>query len=275
VRTWLITGCSSGIGRELARAVVAHGDTVIATARSINAVRDLAEEAPEAVLAVGLDVTDPAQVDRAVEQTLRRFGRVDVLVNNAGRGYRSAVEEAPDDDITGLFETNFLGAVRMIRAVLPGMRSRRSGAIVNVSSIAARLAPIASGYYAASKAALEAVSGSLGKEVRPLGISVTTVRLGAFRTAFGGAALTQPACEIDDYADTAGRRRKDRDTFHGTEKGDPARAARAILAALADPNPPGLLLLGNDALASFDGLAEAERAEVARWLDLSASTDFT
>jgi NAD(P)-dependent dehydrogenase (short-subunit alcohol dehydrogenase family) len=273
MRSWLITGCSSGIGRALAQAVIATGDNVVVTARSVDAVRDLAEAAPQSVLAVTLDITDPAQVETAVAQALARFGQIDVLVNNAGRGYRSAVEEATDEDITGLFEANFLGAVRLLRAVLPEMRRRRSGAIVNVSSIAATVHPIASGYYGATKAALEAVSGSLEKEVQALGISVTTVRLGGFRTGFGGAKLAQSAHQIDDYAETAGRRRTEHDTYYGTEGGDPAKAATAIIAAVTSPTPPSVLLLGNDALGSFGRLAEAERAEVEQWRELSAGTD--
>ena len=273
MKTWLITGCSSGIGRALAQAVIERGDNAVVTARNRDAVGDLAEAAPQTVLALALDVTDPAQVNAAISQAMVRFGQVDVLVNNAGRGYRSAVEEATDADVTSLFEANFLGAVRMIRATLPDMRRRRSGAIVNVSSIAARVHPVASGYYGATKAALEAVSGSLGQEVRPLGISVTTVRLGAFRTGFGGAVLSQSADEIADYADTAGRRRKERDTYHGTEKGEPAKAAAAIITAVNAPKPPSVLLLGTDALGSFDRLAGSERAEVDQWRTLSASTD--
>ncbi len=273
MRTWLITGCSSGIGRALAQTVIANGDNVVVTARNRAAVAELAEAAPRGVLAVALDVTDPAQVDDAVAQALARFGQIDVLVNNAGRGYRSAVEEATDEDVTSLFESNFLGPVRLVRTVLPDMRRRRSGAIVNISSIAARVHPIASGFYGATKAALEAMSGSLDKEVRPLGINVITVRLGAIRTGFGGAALGQSVTEIADYADTAGRRRKERDTYHGTERGDPAKAAAAIITAVTATSPPSLLLLGNDALGSYERLAETERAEVEQWRRLSASID--
>jgi NAD(P)-dependent dehydrogenase (short-subunit alcohol dehydrogenase family) len=273
VKTWLITGCSSGIGRALAQAVIAGGDNVVVTSRKIDAVSDLAQATPSSALAASLDVTDPDQVDAAVAAAVERFGQVDVLVNNAGRGYRSAVEEATDDDITALFDANFLGGVRMIRAVLPDMRRRRSGAIVNVTSIAATVHPIASGFYGATKAAMEAVSGSLQKEVGPLGIDVMTVRLGAFRTGFGGAALSQAATEIADYAGTAGLRRKERDTYHGTEKGDPVKAAAAIIQAVGSPNPPSLLLLGNDALGSFDRVADAQRGEVDEWRTLSQSTD--
>ena len=162
----------------------------------------------------------------------------------------------------------------MIKAVLPGMRARRSGAIVNVSSIGARRTPEGSGYYGAAKAALEGMSGSLRKELAPLGISVTAVEPGAFRTDFSGRSLGQSSMVIDDYADTAGRRRKEHDTVHGTQKGDPAKAAQALIAAVESSDPPALLLLGRDALDTFRQIHEAQRAEVDAWQRLTASTDF-
>jgi NAD(P)-dependent dehydrogenase (short-subunit alcohol dehydrogenase family) len=208
-----------------------------------------------------------------VQQAEARFGGVDVLVNNAGYGYRAAVEEGDDADVQRLFATNF-GAVAMIKAVLPGMRARRTGAIVNISSIGARITPAGSGYYAATKAALEAMSGSLRKELRPLGITVTTVEPGAFRTDFAGRSLAQSAEPIEDYADTAGKRRKENDTVHGNQPGDPAKAAKAIIAAVGSPEPPELLLLGADALNGFTAVLDAERDELQRWKELSTGTDF-
>jgi NAD(P)-dependent dehydrogenase (short-subunit alcohol dehydrogenase family) len=174
--TWLITGCSTGLGRALAEAVIAAGRNAVVTARDVAKVTDLADATPRRVLAVALDVTKPAQVTSAVQQADERFGGVDVLVNNAGYGYRGAVEEGDDADVRTLFETHFFGTVAMIKAVLPGMRARRSGAIVNISSIAARLTPVGSGYYAAAKAGIEGMSGALRGELAPLGISVTVVR---------------------------------------------------------------------------------------------------
>ena len=153
--TWLITGCSSGLGRALAEAAVSSGHNVVATARDVTAVADLADAAPERVLAIALDVTRPEEIANAVEQAEQRFGGVDVLVNNAGYGYRAAVEEGDDADVRTLFETHFFGAVALIKAVLPGMRARRTGAIVNISSIGAQLTPVGSGYYSAVKSALE------------------------------------------------------------------------------------------------------------------------
>ena len=272
--TWLITGCSTGLGRALAHAVLDRGNNAVVTARDVATVRDLADAQPDTALALSLDVTDTAQVASAVRAAEERFGGVEVLVNNAGYGYRAAVEEGDDADVRQLFATNFFGPVAMIKAVLPGMRARRSGAIVNVSSIGARRTPEGSGYYAAAKAALEGMSGSLRKELAPLGISVTAVEPGAFRTEFSGRSLGQSAMVIDDYADTAGRRRKEHDTVHGTQKGDPAKAAQALIAAVESSDPPALLLLGRDALDTFRQIYEAQRAEVDAWQKLTASTDF-
>ena len=195
-------------------------------------------------------------------------------MNNAGYGYRAAVEEGDDADIHQLFATNFFGAVAMIKAVLPGMRARRAGAIVNISSIGARISPPGSGYYSATKAALEGLSGSLQKELQPLGITVTVVEPGAFRTDFAGRSLTQSAEAIADYADTAGKRRKENDTMHGTQPGDPAKAARAIITAVEAPDSPFLLLLGKDALAAFLWVDETRRTEVEKWKELTISTEY-
>ncbi|MDP9884495.1 NAD(P)-dependent dehydrogenase (short-subunit alcohol dehydrogenase family) [Sinomonas atrocyanea] len=271
---WLITGCSTGLGRALAEAVLARGDRAVLTARDAATVADLAEAHPETALALPLDVTDAAQVASAVGAAQDRFGRIDVLVNNAGYGYRAAVEEGEDADVARLFATNVFGPVALMKAVLPGMRSRRSGAIVNISSIGARLCPAGSGYYAATKAALEGISGSAQKELAPLGISVTAVEPGAFRTDFAGRSLTQSAEPIADYAQTAGQRRKEHDTVHGTQAGDPAKAAQAIIAAVDAEQTPAFLLLGQDAVAGYRAVAEAQAAEVAAWESVSASTGF-
>lgn len=272
--TWLITGCSTGLGRALAEAVIAAGHNAVVTARDARAVADLADAAPERVLAVALDVTEPAQVTSAVQRADERFGGVDVLVNNAGYGYRGAVEEGDDAEVRALFETHFFGTVAMIKAVLPGMRAARGGAIVNISSIGAQLTPVGSGYYSAAKAAIEGMSGSLRGELAPLGISVTVVEPGAFRTDFAGRSLVQSATVIDDYAATAGQRRKENDTMHGNQAGDPAKAGNAIIEAVESPEPPGFLLLGPDALALYRYAAEARAAEIGKWEGLTGSTDF-
>jgi NAD(P)-dependent dehydrogenase (short-subunit alcohol dehydrogenase family) len=234
--TWLITGCSTGLGRHLAQAVLAHGHNAIVTARDAAKVHDLVEAYPDTGLALALDVTDQAQVEDVVGQAEKRFGGVDVLVNNAGYGYRAAIEEGEEPEVATLFATNFFGPVAMIKSVLPGMRARRHGAIVNISSIGARICPPGSGYYAASKSALEAMSASLRKEVGPLGITVTAVEPGGFRTDFAGRSLQQSREAIADYADTAGRRRKENDTgTHGTQPGDPARGPRRSSVSSSPP----------------------------------------
>jgi len=272
--TWLITGCSTGLGRAFAEAVLDRGQNVVVTARDASSVQDLADAHPDTALAVALDVTDDAQVGAAVRAAEERFGGVDVLVNNAGYGYRSALEEGVDADVRQLFETHVFGTVRLTKAVLPAMRERRSGTVVNLSSIGARVAPEGSGYYAAVKAAVEALTLSLRKEVAPLGIRAMVVEPGGFRTDFAGRSLTQSTEPIADYADTAGKRRKENDTVHGTQPGDPAKAAAALIEAVESDQPPYMLLLGNDASDNFRTALHALLDEVDQWETLSRSTDF-
>jgi NAD(P)-dependent dehydrogenase (short-subunit alcohol dehydrogenase family) len=272
---WFITGCSTGLGRSLAEAVLDRGYNAVVTAREPAAVRDLAAAYPETALAVPLDVTDQAQVAHAVRQAEERFGGVGVLVNNAGYGYRAAVEEGDDADVRQLFATHFFGAVALMKAVLPGMRWRRDGAIINISSIGARTSQPGSGYYAAAKAAIEGLSASLRKEVGPLGITVMVVEPGGFRTDFAGRSLQQSGEAIADYAETAGKRRKENQSRHGTQPGDPARAAQAIITAVEAPGAPSLLVLGQDAVGSFRRVLDAQRAELDAWEPTSLSTDFS
>ena len=272
--TWLITGCSTGLGRALAEAVLAAGHNVVATARDASRIADLADRHPDATLALSLDVTDSSGIADVLHQAEDRFGAVDVLVNNAGYGYRAAVEEGEVEQVDQLFATNVFGPVAMIKAVLPGMRARRSGAIVNISSIGAQICPPGSGYYSATKAALEGISFALRKEVEPLGVAVVVVEPGGFRTDFAGRSLHQAAEPIADYAETAGKRRKENDTAHGSQPGDPAKAATAMITAVESDDPPALLLLGQDSLAAYRGVLDARRAEIDAWADLSASTGF-
>jgi len=272
--TWFITGCSTGLGRALAEAVLQRGDSAAITARDAGQLEDLAKAHPGTALALTLDVTDDQQVTTAIRQAEGTFGRIDVLVNNAGYGYRAAVEEGDPADVRRLFATNFFAPVALTKAVLPGMRARRAGTIVNISSIGALRCPPGSGYYAASKAALEAVSGSLRKEAEPLGINVIVVEPGGFRTDFAGRSLTQSATPISDYADTAGQRRKENDDAHGTEPGDPAKAANAIIQAVTASRPPSFLLLGADAVATATEVLGAWRAEIDQWRELSTSTGY-
>jgi NAD(P)-dependent dehydrogenase (short-subunit alcohol dehydrogenase family) len=272
--TWFITGCSTGLGRAFAEAVLAAGGSVVVTARDASRVQDIADTAPDRALALALDVTDPAAVTAAVAAAEERFGRIDVLVNNAGYGYRAAVEEGEPEAVQTLFDTHVHGPTGLIRAVLPGMRARGTGAIVNISSIGARISPEGSGYYSAVKAALEALSLSLRKELAPLGIDVMVVEPGGFRTDFAGRSLTQSATPIEAYADTAGKRRIEHDTAHGTQAGDPAKAAQALITAVEADQTPFMLLLGNDASDGFRAALDALRAEVDAWESVSRSTDF-
>jgi len=271
--TWFITGCSTGLGRALAEAVLERGENAVITARDASTLQEFAKPYADTALALSLDVTDNARIAACVRQAESAFGGIDVLVNNAGYGYRAAVEEGEDGAVQKLFATNFFGPVELIKSVLPGMRARRGGAIVNISSIGAQARPPGSGYYSATKAALEAMSGSLRKEVAPLGIKVIAVEPGAFRTDFSGRSLTQSAEAIADYAETAGRRRKENDTMHGTQPGDPVKAAAAIIEAVASPQPPSLLLLGSDAVQTAADVLDAQRAEADAWKSLSTGTD--
>ncbi len=252
---------------------VRPGHNAVVTARDVSRVEDLAGAFPDSSLALALDVTDQDQVSAAVAAAQDRFGGIDVLVNNAGYGYRAAVEEGEDDAVRRLFETHVFGSIRTINAVLPRMRARRSGTIVNLSSIGARICPEGSGYYAAAKAAIEALTLSLRKEVAPLGITAMVVEPGAFRTDFAGRSLTQAAEPIADYADTAGKRRKEHDTADGNQPGDPGKAAAALVDVVESGRAPYMLLLGNDASDAFRASLGALRDEVDAWETTSRSTD--
>jgi NAD(P)-dependent dehydrogenase (short-subunit alcohol dehydrogenase family) len=273
--TWLITGCSTGLGRYLAAAVLDRGWNAVVTARDPAKVQSLVAGYPDTALALALDVTDRTQIAETVRRAEAKFGGVDVLVNNAGHGYRSAVEEADEAEVDELFATNFFGPVALIKAVLPGMRARRRGTIVNISSIGARRTAPGSGYYAATKCALEGLSAGLRQEVEPLGIKVIVVEPGAFRTDFSGRSLVQSRTPIADYAQTAGRRRIENDKTHGTQAGDPARAAAVMIKAVEDAAPPHLLLLGSDAVKAAGTALDQDRAVLEAWKAASVTTDFS
>ncbi len=272
--TWFITGSSAGLGRDLARAVLGAGHHAVVTARDPDRVADLVAEFPGTALALRLDVTDGEQVVEAVALAEERFGGIDVLVNNAGYGYRAAIEEGEPAAIQRLFETHVFGPAALIRAVLPGMRARRSGTIVNLSSLAAHAFPAGSGYYASAKAAVDGLSGALRREVAPLGIRVIVIAPGRFRTDFAGRSLTQSVDSIADYAATAGARRIEAGTGYDTEPGDPARAAAAIIAAVEAERPPVLLMLGTDALDGARDLIAKRLVDFERWEQVSRGTDY-
>jgi NAD(P)-dependent dehydrogenase (short-subunit alcohol dehydrogenase family) len=272
--TWLITGCSTGLGRELARAVLAHDWNVVITARDPATVADIVSGHTSTALPLKLDVTDAVQIAAAVRQAEARFGTIDVLVNNAGYGYRGAVEEASDAEIRTLFDTNFFGLVAMTQAVLPGMRTRGSGYIVNISSVGGRMAAPGSGFYSASKFAVEGMSDALRKEVKPLGIGVMVVEPSGFRTDFAGRSLRQSSRTIDAYAATAGKRRKENITNDGRQAGDPVRAAQAIIKAVQSDNPPFRLALGRDAVERIRTEMQTQRHELDTWQDTAIGADY-
>src|ERR1700712_995779 len=245
---WFITGCSTGFGREIALAVLERGWRAVVTARDPGSVADLASSNPENALALKLDVTSPDAVTAAVAQAKAKFGRVDVLVNNAGYGYLSAVEEGEDDEVRAMFEVNFFGAVSTIKAVLPVMREQGAGHIVNITSVGGLVGNPGSGYYAATKFALEGLGEALARETSELGIKVTTVEPGPFRTDWAGRSLKQTSKTIDAYSSIAGRRRADVAANSGRQPGDPVRAALAIIAAVESDTPPSNLVLGKQGL---------------------------
>ena len=271
---WLITGCSTGFGRELAKLVLARGWRAVVTARDPSKVADIAKGHEDRALVLTLDVTQRAQIDTAVAQATERFGRIDVLVNNAGYGYLAAIEEGEDAAVRDMFETNVFGLVDMTKAVLPAMRKQHSGLIVNVSSIGGIASFAATGYYHGTKYAVEGISESLALEVKPLGIDVMLVEPGPFRTNWAGPSIKQSAIVIDDYASTAGERRKQTAARSGNQAGDPVRAAQAIIdAALADA-PPLRLLLGKAALVLARKKLDTLRKDFDRWEATTIGADY-
>ncbi|WP_321332670.1 oxidoreductase [uncultured Bacteroides sp.] len=273
-KTWLITGCSSGLGRAFAQEVLKKGFNAVVTSRNLKDIQDIIESYPQTALGLALDVTNKEQIKSTVERAEAKFKSIDVLMNNAGHGYRSAVEEGDESRVNELFNTNFFGTVNMIKAVLPGMRKRKSGTIFNVSSIAGRFSNPGSGYYSATKFAIEGMSDALSKEVAPLGIRVVVVEPGAFRTDFAGRSLTGTPTEILDYKETAGKRRKENDQTHGTEPGDPQKAAQVIIEMEESKKVPFRLLLGTDAIDFTRFELENQMKELETWKEISLSTDY-
>ena len=266
---WFITGCSTGFGRELARLVLARGWRAVVTARNPDQVEDLVQGHQDNALALKLDVTSDSQVAAAAMAAQDRFGQVDVVVNNAGYGYLAAIEEGEDREIRAMFEANFFGLAAMTRAVLPGMRARRSGCIVNISSIGG----LAS-YYHATKYAVEGLSESLAQEVAPLGIKVVIVEPGPFRTNWAGPSIKQSSIHIDDYQATAGVRRAQTEARSGKQPGDPVRGAEAIIAAVQSPKPPLHLILGKPALDIARNKLVALKADFDAWEPTTVGADF-
>lgn len=271
---WFITGCSTGFGRELACAVLARGWRCVATARNKASLADLADGASDRLLTLDLDVTDQKQIAATVEAALKRFGSIDVLVNNAGYGYQTAIEEGVEAEIRAQFDVNVFGLFAMTRAVLPSMRARRKGHVLNITSLAGLAGYAGSGYYAASKHAVEGWSDSLAIEVEPLGIKVICVAPGPFRTDWAGRSLKQTPNRIADYADTAGKRMQNTAQSTGTQHGDPVRAAQTMLKITEVSDPPHNLLLG---AASLEGGTKRLRDlldDIEKWRETSLGADF-
>jgi NAD(P)-dependent dehydrogenase (short-subunit alcohol dehydrogenase family) len=271
---WFITGCSTGFGRELAKLVLDRGYRAAITARDTSKIRDLTAGHEGRALALKLDVTDKAEVAETVRYAESAFGSIDVLVNNAGFGYVGALEESDEEEVRALMETNFFGLARMIHVVLPGMRRRRRGNIVNMSSIGGLVGFPGVGYYNATKFAVEGLSESLAKEVAPLGIKVLVVEPGPFRTDWAGRSLKGSSRQIPEYAETAGAFRERITSRSGMQVGDPVRAGEAIIKALESDHAPLHLVLGLIALETARTKIEKLSAELDAWEETSLSADY-
>jgi NAD(P)-dependent dehydrogenase (short-subunit alcohol dehydrogenase family) len=272
----MITGASRGIGAQIAQEALRRGQRVAATARNAAAVRQAFPDAdPELLLALPLDVTDPERAQAAVRQAAERFGGIDVLVNNAGRGLLGAVEEVSDAEARTVFDTNVFGTLTMIRAVLPVMRARADGHVINFSSVGGFTGSAGWGVYNATKFAVEGLSEALALEVAPLGIRVTIVEPGYFRTTFlDASSLRHSAAELDAYTATTGATRAAADAGNHQQPGDPAKAARVIVELPEHPAPPLRLQLGTDCVARVETKLASVRDELERWRAVAESTNF-
>ena len=270
---WLVTGCSTGFGREIARAALQDGHQVLVTARRADSVADLVEEFGDLAVAAALDVTDASQIAAAVRAADEAFGGVDVLVNNAGHGYLSAVEEGEDAEVRKLFDVNYFGSVDMMKAVLPAMRARGSGHIVNISSMTGLVANPPNAYYSSTKFALEAVSEALAAEVAALGIKVTLIEPGAFRTDWASRSMKESSAPISEYADVAARKDLIKQ-FADHLPGDPRKVAEAVLMVTKVADPPLRLLLGRDVLKAMRDKIAALSASIDQWEAVTKDVNF-
>ncbi|AQS87885.1 short-chain dehydrogenase [Neoasaia chiangmaiensis NBRC 101099] len=271
---WFITGCSTGFGRDLAGLVLERGERAVITARNLAAIGDFAEKYGERALVLPLDVTNDGQITAAVTAARKRFGRIDVLVNNAGYGYQSSVEEGVESEIRAMFDANVFGLFALTRAVLPVMRAQKSGRILNITSIAGLIGFPSSGYYAATKHAVEGWSDALAEETAPLGIKVTCVEPGPFRTDWAGRSLKQTPNEIEDYRETAGARLAATAGNSGKQAGDPLRAAQAMIDIAHSDAPPRHFVLGR---WGFDAVVDRlgkRLDEIRAWEKPGVETDF-
>lgn len=271
---WLITGCSTGFGREIALCALQQGARVAVTARQAAAVADICEQYPDRALAIPLDITNAEQREAAFQATIKHFGQLDILVNNAGYGYVAAIEEGDEDDFRTMFETNFFATLAMTRLVLPHFRERREGRIINNSSQAGLMANPGTGFYSASKHALEGVMEALGKEVAGLGIDVVTVQPGAFRTDWSGRSMQRSGQRIEDYAESVGSRLDMIAAIDGKQPGDPVRAAQVFVDLATMKNPPAQLVLGAGLLQTYRERLTDIQARLGDWEAVSVSAEY-
>jgi len=273
-KVWFITGCSTGFGRELAKQVLELGHKAVVASRKTDDVADIVADYPDTSIAVKLDVTNSDEIKSSVEEAIKKFGQIDVLVNNAGIGYFGAIEESEDDEVRRMFEINFWGLANMTKAVLPLMRKKRSGNIVNIASIGGLVGFPAVGYYNATKFAVDGFSDALSKETAPLGIKVTVVCPSGFRTDWAGRSANNSKIVIDDYKNTAETNKNTIRGYSGKQPGDPVRAAKAIVDAVESENPPLHLLLGVAALKGARNKLEVLKKDFDTWEDTTTGADF-
>ncbi|MDE1177546.1 MAG: oxidoreductase [Edaphobacter sp.] len=272
---WFITGCSTGFGRTLAEQVLAKGYTAVITARNTKSIEDLAAAYKDRALVLELDVTKPEQIAETVRLAEAQFGRIDVLVNNAGIGYFAGIEESEETEVRRMFEINFFGLSNVTLAVLPGMRARRKGHILNISSIGGLTTFPGVGYYCASKFAVEGLSVGLAKETANLGIRVTLIEPGPFRTDWAGRSASESPIHIADYSDTVGATRKALRDGSNREAGDPVKGAAAIIRAVEEPDTPLHLLLGKVAYDVAIERVDSMRQDFEAWKDVTLGADFS
>ncbi len=271
---WFITGCSTGFGHELAKLVLERGWKAVVTARDEKRVADLVKGHEDSALTVSLDVTDAKQIAAATKAATDKFGRIDVLVNNAGYGYQASIEEGDEAEIRAQFDANVFGLFAMTRSVLPIMRRQRSGHVINITSVAGFIGFAGSGYYAASKQAVEGWSDALAKEVEPLGLHVTCVEPGPFRTDWAGRSLKQTPNKIEDYAESAGIRLRGTSNGSGKQAGDPRRAGELMIEITQAKSPPHQLVLGAWGVDAVDQRLSAIRKDFDTWRERGAATDY-
>ena len=272
-QVWFVTGASRGLGFAIAQAVLEKGDTVVAAVRNASRAEQVLGPS-DRVFAVSVDVTDRASIQRAADTAVARFGKIDVIVNNAGYGLMGAVEELDTSELEDVFKTNFFGAREVIRALLPTLRAQRAGWIVNISSVGGFTGTPGAGAYNASKFALEGLSEALAQELAPLGIRVLIVEPGYFRTDFLNDSMRTAKATIADYADTAGSTIKTIAERNGKQPGDPRKAARAIIKAIESLHPPLRLVLGGNAVERVTNKLAAVRHDLDDWREVSMGTDF-